>query len=238
MSTEAIRFRIAPTPSGFLHEGNRHNIRLIARRRAELGASLLLRIDDLDAERKRPDYVRHIFDVLAEEGVTWDEGPSDSHEFESQWSQRHRLNHYHRLLDQLRTEGHLYACLCSRSDWATYEGDGCPRKCHQQALPFDTPNTLWRLKHHATPHEPGLTVMRSRHGIPAYHIASICDDIRFGITHVVRGEDLRASTNLQLEIARRLHLTSFLSIHFEHHPLVLDADGRKLSKSPFPAQKR
>ncbi len=55
-----MRFRIAPTPSGFLHEGNRQNIRLISRRRAELGASLLLRIDDLDAERKRPEYVAHI----------------------------------------------------------------------------------------------------------------------------------------------------------------------------------
>jgi glutamyl-tRNA synthetase len=54
----------------------------------------------------------------------------------------------------------------------------------------------------------------------------------------VRGEDLRASTELQLDIARRLGLSAFLDITFEHHPLVLDADGSKLSKSTFPAKKR
>lgn len=111
-----MRFRIAPTPSGFLHVGNRHNIRLIAERCAELGASLLLRIDDLDAERKRPEYVRHIFDVLAEEGVEWDEGPADPVDFEARWSQRHRLADYHTLLVHLRDAGLLFACVCSRSE--------------------------------------------------------------------------------------------------------------------------
>lgn len=233
-----MRFRIAPTPSGFLHEGNRHNIRLIARRRKELGASLLLRIDDLDAQRKRPEYVQHIFDVLAEEGIVWDEGPTDAYHFEARWSQRHRLADYFTLLSQLRDAGHLYACVCSRGDWATYPADGCPRGCHAQRLSFDAPDTVWRLKTGLGRGEPGFTVMRTRHGMPAYHIASICDDIRFGVTHVVRGEDLRASTEIQLDIARRLGLTTFLDIDFEHHPLLLDAEGRKLSKSPFPTKQR
>jgi len=233
-----MRFRIAPTPSGFLHEGNRMNIRLIARRRAELGASLLLRIDDLDAERKRPEYVDHIFDVLAEEGVMWNVGPSDPADFEARWSQRHRLDDYHALLNRLRDEGHLYACTCSRREWSGHGGDGCPRGCHARHLAFDAPDTVWRLKTDVGRGEPGFTVMRTRDGRPAYHIASISDDLRFGVTHVVRGEDLRATTELQLDIAGRLGLTSFLNITFEHHPLVLDADGHKLSKSTFPAQKR
>lgn len=233
-----MRFRIAPTPSGFLHEGNRQNIRLIARRREELGASLMLRIDDLDSERKRPEYVAHIFEVLAEESVTWDVGPADPVDFEAAWSQRHRLAEYHALLNRLRDEGHLYACGCSRKEWAEHSGEGCPRGCHAQRLAFDAPDTVWRLKTELGRGEPGFTVMRTRHGQPAYHIASISDDIRFDITHVVRGEDLRASTELQLEIARRLGLSAFLDIHFEHHPLVLDADGSKLSKSTFPAKKR
>jgi len=235
----AMRFRIAPTPSGFLHEGNRHNIRLIAQRCAELGASLLLRIDDLDAERKRPEYVRYIFDVLAEEGVEWDKGPADPVDFEARWSQRHRLADYHTLLGHLRDAGQLFACVCSRSDWAGHIGDGCPRGCHTQRLAFDAPDTIWRLKTDGGGRvEPGFTVMRTRHGLPAYHIASISDDIRFGVTHVVRGDDLRASTEIQLDIARRLGLSAFLNITFEHHPLVLDANGTKLSKSTFPAQKR
>lgn len=233
-----MRFRIAPTPSGFLHEGNRMNIRLIARRRAELGASLLLRIDDLDAERKRPEYVAHIFEVLAEEGVVWDEGPADAADFEARWSQRHRLAEYHALLNRLRDGGHLHACVCSRRDWAVHNGDGCPRGCHAQRLPFDAPDTVWRLKTELGRGEPGFSVMRTRDGRPAYHIASISDDIRYGVTHVVRGDDLRASTELQLDIARRLGLTAFLDITFEHHPLVLDDSGHKLSKSTFPAQKR
>lgn len=233
-----MRFRIAPTPSGFLHEGNRANIRLIAARRAELGASLLLRIDDLDAERKRPEYVAHIFQVLREEGVSWDEGPLDPADFEAQWSQRHRLADYHALLDRLRTGGHLYACACSRKDWADFNGDGCPKGCAHDRLPFDAPDSVWRLRlDHPAP-DAGYSVMRTRAGVPAYHIASISDDIRFGVTHVIRGEDLRASTELQLEIARRLGLGAFLDITFEHHPLVLDAAGVKLSKSTFPAQKR
>lgn len=233
-----MRFRIAPTPSGFLHEGNRENFRTVARRRAELGASLLLRIDDLDAERVRPEYVRHIFQVLEAEGILWDEGPQDPSDFEANWSQRHRMADYHALLDRLRGDGHLFACVCSRRDWAGFDGDGCPRGCAHQALPFDAPETVWRLRlDHPAP-DPGYSVMRTRAGLPAYHIASISDDVRFGITHVVRGEDLRASTGLQLDIARRLGLSAFLNIRFEHHPLVLDADGRKLSKSTFPAQKR
>ncbi len=226
-----MRFRIAPTPSGFLHEGNRHNFRIIAKRRAELGAELMLRIDDLDAERKRPDYVKHIFDVLAEEGIDWDIGPRNPDDFEANWGQRHRLDDYHALLSRLRGEGHLFACVCSRSEWKGFEGIDCPRGCRKSGISFEDADVVWRLRIDRPISEPGLTVMRQRNGMPAYHIASLSDDVRFGVTHIVRGEDLRASTELQLDIARRLQLTSFLSADIRHHELILDSEGRKLSKS-------
>lgn len=225
------RLRIAPTPSGFLHEGNRRNFRLISRLRDELGASLLLRIDDLDAERTRPEYIQHIFDVLEEESISWDIGPKDVADFQAHWSQHQRMDEYHALVNRLRVGGHLFACTCSRSEWKGFEGEGCPRGCHQLNLSFDTPDAAWRLRMDAPVAEPGLTIVRQRSGMPAYHIATLSDDVRFGITHIVRGEDLRTSTELQLDIARRLKLSTFLSADIRHHELILDADGKKLSKS-------
>ncbi len=214
-----------------MHEGNRHNFRLISRLRDELGASLLLRIDDLDAERTRPEYIQHIFDVLAEESIPWDIGPRDAADFQAHWSQHRRMDEYHALVSRLRAEGHLFACTCSRSEWNGFEGIGCPRGCHLQNVSFDTPDASWRLRMDAPVAKPGLTIVRQRSGMPAYHIATLSDDVRFGITHIVRGEDLRTSTELQLDIARRLNLTSFLNADIRHHELILDADGKKLSKS-------
>jgi glutamyl-tRNA synthetase len=218
------RFRIAPTPSGFLHEGNRLNFRHIAQLRADAVGTLLLRIDDLDAGRKRPEFVAHIFRVLREEGILWDEGPRNEADFESAWSQRHRLPDYHALLDRLRDGGHLFACTCSRR---TVDRCGC----EGADLDFDAPDTTWRLRSYRRSADPGLTILRQKNGLPAYHIASVSDDIRFGITHIVRGEDLRPSTDLQLDIARRLGLEAFLRATFIHHPLLMGPDGRKLSKS-------
>lgn len=225
------RLRIAPTPSGFLHEGNRHNFRLISTLREELGASLLLRIDDLDYERTRQEYIQHIFDVLVEENIQWDIGPNDSADFQAHWSQHHRMDEYHDLLSRLREEGHLFACACSRSEWKGFERIGCPRGCHHKNMHLDTPDVTWRLRMDAPVAEPGLTILRQRNGMPAYHIASLSDDVRFGITHIVRGEDLRTSTELQLDIARRLNLSTFLNADIRHHELILGADGKKLSKS-------
>lgn len=224
------RFRIAPTPSGFLHEGNRVNFRHIARLRARIGGTLLLRIDDLDAARTRPAFIRHIFEVLREEGIDWDEGPRDEDDFQANWSQHHRLADYHALLGRLRDGGHLYACTCTRKTVAH-----C--RCETSDRDFDAPDTAWRLRAVAAATDPGLTILRQKNGMPAYHIASVSDDIRFAVTHIVRGEDLRASTELQLDIARRLGLDAFRRASFIHHPLILGPDGRKLSKSRPPARR-
>ena len=88
----------------------------------------------------------------------------------------------------------------------------------------------WRLK---TP--PGLAlrdfVVRRRDGIPAYQVASVADDLHFGVTHVIRGADLEDSTAAQYFIAACIGEDNFLKISFLHHPLITDDLGQKLSKS-------
>lgn len=221
---------MAPTPSGFLHLGNALNFTLnwLVARLAPAGR-LLLRIDDLDAERKRPEFVQDIFETLDWLGLDWDEGPQNPDDFEKNWSQNLRIELYDNLLRQLREQGLLFACAKSRRDLAPY-GGAYPSEFRQQNLSLDVSGVSWRI---ATPPDFPLPdfVVRRKDGVPAYQLASLADDLYFGITHVVRGEDLRASTTAQQFLAECLGRQDFLAIPFLHHPLVRDARGEKLSKS-------
>ena len=223
------RLRLAPTPSGYLHVGNALNFALnwLAARLG--GAGLLLRIDDLDAERKRPEYVQDIFDSLHWLGMDWDEGPRSADDFEKNWSQHLRFPLYFNVLERLRKKGEVFACRKSRKDLAPY-GNAYPPEFRDQGLSPDDPDVAWRLK---TP--PGLAlrdfVIRRRDGMPAYQVASVADDLHFGITHIIRGADLADSTDAQRFLASCLNEDKFLKIKFIHHPLVTDEHGEKLSKS-------
>lgn len=224
------KLRFAPTPSGYLHLGNALNFVLNAQLAARLGATMLLRIDDLDAERKRPEYVQDVFDTLAYLGLDWQEGPRDLIDFETNWSQHQRLETYNTLLDTLRTQGRLFACAKSRKDLADYEV--YPDEFRTQAIPLDTPNVAWRIiTDGADPSVPKDFVVRRRDGIPAYQVASLADDVNFGITHIVRGDDLKASSAAQLFLADCLGLKAFQQIKLYHHALIKNEAGEKLSKS-------
>jgi len=243
------RTRIAPTPSGFLHAGNAINFLLAARLAGATGATLLLRIDDLDAPRVRPEYVEDIFRSLEWLGIAWDEGPSGPEDLAANWSQRLRLPRYHTLLAALREKGVLYACDCSRSVLRQASLDGrYPGTCRDRGLPLDTPDRAWRLR---VPDDAAIAippligsermvrladamgdpVLRQRDGMPAYQIASLADDVDHGITFIVRGEDLLISSACQLHLASLPGLEGFLRTRFLHHPLLLGEDGHKLSKS-------
>ena len=223
------QLRLAPTPSGYLHTGNALNFVLNWMAARYNKGKLLLRIDDLDADRKRPEYVQDIFDSLDWLGLDWDQGPRSVADFENNWSQHLRIPHYHKQLDQLRAAGLLFACRKSRSELAPYQGV-YPTAFREQGLSLDDSDVSWRL---ATP--PGFPmpdfVVRRRDGLPAYQIASMVDDVYFGITHVVRGLDLEPSTRAQQWLATCSNDTNFLKIKFLHHLLLLDASGEKLSKS-------
>jgi len=238
------RTRIAPTPSGFLHAGNAINFLLTAELAKHLGARLRLRIDDLDADRMRPEYVDDIFDSLEWLGISWQDGPHDAREQERAYSQTARIPRYMEMIELLKEQGDLYACTCSRSGMSK-----CA--CRGKAIPFHDSSASWRL------HLPADAVVRMRGlngaitwlqpaqlmpdpvlrqrgelgGRPAYQIASVVDDAEHGIDVVVRGNDLLPSTACQLYLAERLGFLQFSEARFVHHALVTDAEGHKLSKS-------
>jgi len=230
------RLRLAPTPSGFLHIGNALNFTLnwlVARLNK---GSIVLRIDDLDGERKRLEYIADIFESLHWLGLDWDEGPGllpnttdPVLDFEENWSQNLRLPLYFEALERLKGQNLLFPCQKSRRDLLPFDGK-YPQEFRYQNISLNDADVAWRIRTPANI-EPNDFVVRRRDGIPAYQIASLVDDLHFGITHAIRGEDLAASTEAQRFLAECLEADKFLRIRFLHHPLVLGDDGEKLSKS-------
>ena len=222
--------RIAPTPSGYLHLGNAANF--AANALLADGGPLLLRIDDLDRQRFRPEYLQDIFEVLEWLGIEWTQGPRDPKDFAEHWSQDRRMGLYRSALDDLlsRAPAQLFACPCSRRELA--EG-GHRHGCLRGQVPFDRTGVAWRVdtrdtELHAT--MPWFAV-RKKDGRPSYQLACTVDDLHFGITECARGEDLRDSTTAQALLSDMLGYPPLLErIRFVHHPLLLDG-GMKISKS-------
>ncbi|MDO8368165.1 MAG: glutamate--tRNA ligase family protein [Saprospiraceae bacterium] len=222
------RLRLAPTPSGFLHIGNALNFILVwlaakncGRSADERCAKVYLRIDDLDTDRNRPEYIQDIFDTLDWLKLNWDPAPPIY--------QSANLLRYSQILERLRAKGLLFACRKSRRDLEPF-GHEYPLEFREQGLSLEDPEVAWRIK---TPPDFPLPdfMVRRRDGIPAYQVASFADDIYFGITHIIRGADLKDSTAAQRFLAQVLSEDNFLKIKFLHHPLLLDVHGGKLSKS-------
>lgn len=236
--------RIAPTPSGFLHEGNRRNFALTAQMAREHDLTLALRIDDIDAARYRAEYVYDIFAVLHEMDISWTVGPRDVEDFERHWAQRSRLDIYRTIRDDLRGSAlATYVCRCSRQAMASHRGGGCPAGCWTRDLPLVAGESCLRARigDNCTVTVEGVDldltgsmgdfVVWRRDDLPAYQLVSVVEDERLGTTHIVRGEDLLASSAAQILLAQALNYTAVPTAHFFHHPLVLDANGHKLSKS-------
>ncbi|MCJ8211771.1 glutamate--tRNA ligase family protein [Mucilaginibacter sp. RS28] len=246
--TTFTRTRIAPTPSGFLHVGNVLSFAVTAALAEQYGAKILLRIDDLDQARVNPAFVQDIFDTLNFLEIPWHEGPKGYADYQENWSQLHRMEHYKKLLEQLRQQQLVFACTCSRADIKRFSNDETyPGTCLIQHKDLNTPESSWRLKtvKDATVAVKGLKaitterlpasmqnfVVRKKDSFPAYQLSSLADDIFFGVDLIVRGQDLRDSTLAQLHLAQSLGLQSFLDTAFYHHPLIKGNNGLKLSKS-------
>jgi glutamyl/glutaminyl-tRNA synthetase len=247
---EIVRTRIAPTPSGFLHIGNAYNFLLTEAIARKAGSSLRLRIDDLDALRVRPEYVSDIFESLAWLGIHPDEGPKNIPEQEQTFSQHLRIERYETMLEHLVATGLVFACECSRKDLQLHNDKGqYAGTCLDKRISLNTPNVAWRIQ---TPCESSISnfhdritgpvqlalwdfqrhfIIRRRDSLPAYQLASLCDDVDYRINTIVRGADLLTSTAAQLYLATLLGLESFLASGFYHHPLLKDEHGAKLSKS-------
>ena len=237
--------RIAPTPSGFLHVGNILSFSLTAGLARHAGASVLLRIDDLDRERFSVDYLEDIFETLRFLGISWDEGPVGVEDFERNWSQMRRMRLYEEALGLLRESGAVFACTCSRSQLAGLQG-GYPGTCEERRISLDADGVSWRLRTEGLAGEMRDFVVRKKDGFPAYQLTSLVDDLYFGVDLIVRGEDLRPSTLAQLWLAEVLSAATlrdgasgegvfarnvFRNARFYHHPLLVTAAGEKLSKS-------
>jgi len=242
--------RIAPTPSGYLHLGNVLSFALTAALARQTGAGILLRIDDLDRGRVSKDYVEDIFETLRFLGIPWDEGPRHFSEYEREYTQLRRMDLYGEALRQLREEGKLFACTCSRTQVLRDSPDGgYAGTCRNKGIPLDTEGCAWRIRTEAAvmegvagmasegsvctglPVEMTDFVVRKKDGYPAYQLTSVIDDLHYGIDLVVRGEDLLDSTLAQQVLARELGRDEFRAIHFYHHLLVMDSGSEKLSKS-------
>jgi len=232
--------RIAPTPSGFLHLGNVLSFAITASLARESGAKLLLRIDDLDQARVNKEYIHDIFDTLNFLEIPWDEGPRNAKEFEESYSQLHRMDLYNAALKQLADGGFVFSCTCSRKQ------TDCT--CMDKQIPLATENASWRLitggypklsvKNYngeiikaALPAEMQNFIVKKKDGFPAYQLTSVIDDLFYGVDLIVRGDDLWPSTLAQHELALALSKNAFGDIAFYHHPLLMEASGKKLSKS-------
>lgn len=232
--TSAARTRIAPTPSGFLHLGNAFSFALTAFMARRHGARIFLRIDDLDSQRVRRAYVEDIFDTLHFLDIPWDEGPRDYAEYQTTFSQQHRMALYREALDGLRETGLLFACDCSRSSILRTHPQGLyTGGCLIKGLPLEEPGCSWRIDttNAELPPEMAYFVVRKKDECPAYQLASLVDDQYFGVDLIVRGQDLEASTQAQQFLARVLGYRPFLDAAFHHHRLLPGPAGGKLSKS-------
>ena len=255
-------FRFAPSPNGYLHLGHAYSALFNDRLSRESGGQFLLRIEDIDRGRSRPEFEAAITEDLDWLGLDWPRPPR---------RQSQHFGDYAAALDLLRRRGPAFPCFCARSRLAAHaaerpdgprDPDGAPHYpgfckglSHAEAdrriaagEPFSlrldmrvalaeiSAPLVYREFHEgaeariveARPQDWG-DAMIGRRDVPAsYHLACVLDDALQGVSDVARGADLEAATSLHLLLQRLLDLPT---PDYRHHRLVLEADGRKLSKS-------
>ena len=246
----SYRGRFAPSPTGHLHFGS-----LVAAVGSWLcarhaGGEWLLRMEDIDPPREVPGSAASILAALPAFGLVAD-APAL---FQSQ-----RIGAYDAAFERLRATGQVFPCWCSRSELAGAGGIHRDGRC--VASPQADQPPAWRLRvpditiafddalqgpqQQNLRDEVGDFVIRRVEGFYSYQLACVVDDAYQGITEVVRGQDLLDSTARQIWLQRCLGLPT---PKYRHLPLVLDGEGRKLSKSeqafpvdpadPLPALRR
>jgi glutamyl-Q tRNA(Asp) synthetase len=247
--------RFAPSPNGPLHLGHAYSA-IVAHDLAKArGGRFLLRIEDIDGARSRPDLADEFRADLSWLGLEWEEVPPQSE----------RIASYAAAADQLRAMGLLYPCRCTRAEIAAAasakgpDGPVYPGTCRGAnvdaagavAWRLDVTEALrrtgplsWTDERHghqaARPDLAGdVVLVRKDRDTPAsYHLAATLDDAADGVTLVTRGMDLFAASHLHRLLQALLDLPVPT---WHHHPLLLDEDGRKLAKrrgSPSLADRR
>ncbi len=242
--------RLAPSPTGLLHLGHARTFWIAATRAREAGGRLLLRNDDLDRARCRPEFVHAMQEDLRWLGLIW---------AGAMISQSERIDRYRAALARLHAAGLIFPCTRSRRDvqeaaGAPHEGgtDDEPvypkefRPPANAALPplgdrvtvnwrFRVPDDVivsfvdgWGGKQPATAgRDFGDFIVWRKDDTPSYQLATVVDDAELGVTEVVRGADLIKSTFRQLLLFRAL---GWPAPAFYHAPLLLDDNGHRLAK--------
>jgi glutamyl-Q tRNA(Asp) synthetase len=264
MYTRILRF--APSPNGYLHLGHAYSALLNHDMARDLGGRLLLRIEDIDVSRCRPEYEAAIYQDLAWLGISWDT---------SVRRQSEQFDDYRAALAKLEAQGLIYPSFESRSEIAAlvaarerqghwprdpdgvplYPGDArqLPAAERERRRRAGEPYALrlalgaaiaragvltWTETGSGPQGQTGIVeaapqmwgdVVLARKEVPAsYHLAVAIDDARQDVTDVVRGQDLFWATGIHRLLQALLGLPQPV---YHHHKLILDADGRKLSKS-------
>ncbi len=246
--------RFAPSPTGRLHIGHGYSALLAYNLARKNDGAFLLRIEDTDVTRCRPDYTDGIIEDLRWLGIDWD----------GYLVQSERLALYDMALETLKAKGVAYPCFCTRGDiareiaaslHAPHGADGplYPSTCralsptertariargdpHSWRLDMTTALAmtgplLWRDEEAGdVPVDPqalGDLIIQGRDRPASYHLAVVVDDAAQSVTHVVRGKDVFASTHAHRTLQALLGLPT---PHYQHHSLVVDAQGQRLAK--------
>jgi glutamyl-tRNA synthetase len=241
-----VRTRFAPSPTGYLHIGGARTALFSWAYAHRHGGRFILRIEDTDLERSTAESVQAILDGMTWLGLDWDEGP---------FFQMKRLARYKEVAEQLIAAGHAYYDYMSREELEAlrqeqlkknlkprYDGRWRPERSKGMTPPKDRPPVV-RFR---TPEDGEVSwndlvkgpisfpnaelddlVLLRADGVPTYNFGVVVDDLDMEITHVIRGDDHVNNTPRQIHIfnALRRELP-----HFGHVPMILGADGERLSK--------
>lgn len=270
----SVRGRLAPSPTGLLHLGNAWAFLLAWLSVRAQGGDLVLRLEDIDPQRARPEYAAALLQDLHWLGLDWDFGPEGLQAASpclpsspsGAWAagaagaffyQSQRTAIYAAALSALEAAGLSYPCFCTRKELrllagaphiddrgAPYPGTcrhltaedraarlasgrrPCVRLCCPDGL-WTFEDRLMGLQSLTLEDCGGDFALRRSDGVVAYQLATALDDALMGITEVVRGRDILASTPRQLALLHLLHLPAPRYVHF---PLLLDSEGQRLAK--------
>lgn len=236
--------RFAPSPSGRMHLGNVFAALMAWLSVKSEGGEFVLRIEDLDPQRCKPEWSELVRRDLETLGLEWDREVSP---------QSMRTGAYAAAFDKLAEKGLVYPCYCTRGELhaasAPHGSDGTPvyagtcRSLTREQRAAQTRSPAWRLMvpdriygvndglqgaySENLAHECGDFILRRSDGVYAYQLAVVVDDIAAGVTQIVRGRDLLGS------VPRQMYLYELLGApapEYYHVPLLVAEDGRRLSK--------
>lgn len=250
-----VRGRFAPTPSGLLHLGNVGTALLAWLQIRARGGTIVLRMEDVDKPRCKPEWAARTIADMRWLGLDWDEGPDLGGPY-GPYAQRERTPLYEEALNRLLASDRLYPCYCSRADLQgsgsaphglasegpAYRGTCRSLTAEQRRVreAQKTPSLRFKLSDRPVSFTDGIAgrlsfpagaggdfIVKRADGMIGYQLAVVVDDAAMHVTDVLRGWDLLDSTPRQLQLFEALGLTP---PRYAHAPLLLGPDGKRLAK--------